>query len=156
MQPWTFLSPWCWWMLLVKSFSIFPESDFLGLVSYVCNWLDDGLWDPPQMKHLDNAPQGGGGGGGTLIFSYICRLSYFLGFNILNFNIFGVFRKMNNFWEWRFCGYFWGVITKLGYIKGPFLCILGSVQNGGYFLGLLKFQIFFGVLEIPDIFWHEW
>ena len=38
-----------------------------------------------------------------------------------------------------------------------FLCILGSflkvkVQNVGYFLGLVKFQIFFGVLEIPDIF----
>ena len=30
-----------------------------------------------------------------------------------------------------------------------------KVQNGGYFLGLLKFQIFFGVLEIPDIFWSE-
>ena len=32
---------------------------------------------------------------------------------------------------------------------------LGSflkVQNEGYFLGLLKFQIFLGVLEIPDIF----
>ena len=28
----------------------------------------------------------------------------------------------------------------------------GKVQNGGYFGGLLKFQIFFGVLEIPDIF----
>ena len=41
-----------------------------------------------------------------------------------------------------------GVITKLDYIKGLFLCIFGSflqvkVQNGGYFLGLLKFQIFF-------------
>ena len=38
-----------------------------------------------------------------------------------------------------------------------FLCILGSflkvkVQNVGYFWGLVKFQIFFGVLEIPDIF----
>ena len=37
----------------------------------------------------------------------------------------------------RFCGYFWGVITKLDYnIKGSFLYILGSllkfkVQNGG-------------------------
>ena len=29
-----------------------------------------------------------------------------------------------------------------------------KVQNGGYFLGLLKFQIFFGVLEIPDIFFE--
>ena len=27
-----------------------------------------------------------------------------------------------------------------------------NVQNGGYFWGLLKFQIFFGVLEIPYIF----
>ena len=40
------------------------------------------------------------------------------------------------------------------------LCILGSflkvkVQNGGFVLGLLKFQIFFGVLEVPDIFWDE-
>ena len=38
-----------------------------------------------------------------------------------------------------------------------FQCILGSslkvkVQNGVYFWGLQKFQIFFGVLEIPDIF----
>ena len=58
---------------------------------------------------------------------------------------------------WKFLG----VFTKLDYIKGSFLCILGSflkvkVQNGGYFWGLLKFQIFFGVLEIPDIFGGEW
>ena len=43
---------------------------------------------------------------------------------------------------------FFEVITKLDYIYGSFLCILGSflkvkVQNGGYFLGLVKFQIFF-------------
>ena len=30
-----------------------------------------------------------------------------------------------------------------------------KVPNGRYFNGLLKFQIFFGVLEIPDIFWGE-
>ena len=28
----------------------------------------------------------------------------------------------------------------------------GKVQNGGYFWRLLKFQTFFGVLEIPDSF----
>ena len=38
-----------------------------------------------------------GGGGGTLIFSHIRRLGPFLGFKILNFNIFGVFRKINIF-----------------------------------------------------------
>ena len=52
---------------------------------------------------------------------------------------------------------FFGVITKLDYISGLFPCILGSflkviVQNGDIFLGMLKFQIFLGVLEIPDIF----
>ena len=52
---------------------------------------------------------------------------------------------------------FWGVATKLAYIKVSFLCILGyffkgKVQNRGYFLRLLKFQDFLGVLEIPDIF----
>ena len=52
---------------------------------------------------------------------------------------------------------FWGVITKLDYIKGSFLFILWpflklKVQNGECFLGLPKFQIFYGVLEIPDTF----
>ena len=43
-------------------------------------------------------------------------------------------------------------------LRRPFLCFLGSflnvkVQNGGYFWGLLKFQIFFFlVLEISGIF----
>ena len=47
---------------------------------------------------------------------------------------------------------FFGVIIKGSflYILGPFLKV--KVQNGGYFWGLLKFQIFFGVLEILDIF----
>ena len=31
---------------------------------------------------------------------------------------------------------------------------MGKVQNGGYFF-ILKFQIFLGVLENPDIFWGE-
>ena len=53
---------------------------------------------------------------------------------------------------------FLGVITKLDYIKRSFLCILWyflkvKVQKGGFGGGLPKFQIFFGVLEIPDIFW---
>ena len=52
---------------------------------------------------------------------------------------------------------FFGVTTKVAYIYRSFLCILGSflkgkVQNGGYFWRLLKFQTFFWVLEIPDIF----
>ena len=52
-----------------------------------------------------------------------------------------------------------GIITKLVYIKGSFLCILGSfllkvkVQNWDIYLGLVKLQILFWVLEIPDIFW---
>ena len=29
----------------------------------------------------------------------------------------------------------------------------GQGTELGYYFGLLKFQIFFGVLEIPDIFW---
>ena len=59
--------------------------------------------------------QGGGGGGGTLIFSYICRLGSFLGFKILIFNIFWVFRKMNIFWSMKILWIFW-VITNLDYI----------------------------------------
>ena len=44
---------------------------------------------------------------------------------------------------------FFGVITKMDYILGSFLCILGSflkvkVQNVGYFFGLLNFKYFWG------------
>ena len=53
--------------------------------------------------------------------------------------------------------FFWGR-HKIGLYLGVFLCILGSflkviVQNEDIFLRLLKFEIFFGMLEIPDIFW---
>ena len=70
----------------------------------------------------------------------------------------GDFRKKNYFLGYEDFVDIFGVITKLNYIEVSFLCILGSflkvkVQNGGYFLGLVKFQIFFGVREIPDIFW---
>ena len=40
-----------------------------------------------------------------------------------------------------------GVITKLGYISGSFLC-----TEWGYLLGSLEFQILFELLEISDIF----
>ena len=43
-------------------------------------------------------PGRGGGGGGTLIFSHIRRLGSFLGFKILNFNIFwGIQKKLNEY-----------------------------------------------------------
>ena len=55
---------------------------------------------------------------------------------------------------WIFFGYSqnWTIIRDHFYaFFGSFLKV--NVQNGGYFLGLLKFQIFFGgMLEIPDIF----
>ena len=50
-----------------------------------------------------------GGGGGFSEFSYICRLRSFLGIKILNFNIFGVFRKLNIFWDMKILWIlFWG------------------------------------------------
>ena len=91
-------------------------------------------------------------GGGTLIFSYIRRFGPFLGCKILNFNIFFFFfffffllllfffwggvRKMNIFGGiiiWRFCGYFWGVLTKIElvlvviclHLRGLFLRSMG-------------------------------
>ena len=55
---------------------------------------------------------------------------------------------MNIFWG-MILWIIFGVTPKLDFNKGSFLCILGSflkvkVQNGGYILGLLKFQILFG------------
>ena len=43
--------------------------------------------------------------------------------------------------------------ASLRVISKHFRVFLRSRYKIGIFLGLLKFQIFFGVLEIPDIFW---
>ena len=48
---------------------------------------------------------------------------------------------------------------KIRLVSGSLLCILGSflnvnVQNENIF-AWRKFQIFFGVLDIPDIFWWQ-
>ena len=57
------------------------------------------------------------------------------------------------------CIFFWGhhkIGLYLGVISMHFRVFFKvKVQNGGYFFGSLKLQIFFGVLEVPDIFWGE-
>ena len=52
---------------------------------------------------------GGGGGGGNLVFSNIRRLWSFFGVQILNFIIFGAFRKKNIFGDTKILWIFsWG------------------------------------------------
>ena len=91
-----------------------------------CNWRE---------SPLDPVP----GGCGTLIFSNKRRLWPFLGFKILNFNIFwGGLRKINIFWVTKILWIFLGVITKLDNIYGSFLCMLRfslkvKVHNWGIF-----------------------
>ena len=102
--------------------------------------------------------QGGGGGGGTLIFSYIRRLGPFLGFKILNFDIFGGFQKNSYFWGYEdFVNIFWGSSQNCTILRGHFfvfyaLCLksryrmgvfFGVAKNSNTFLGCLKFLIFF-------------
>ena len=58
--------------------------------------------------------------GGTLIFSYIRRLWPFLGFKILNFNIFGGFPEKNEYF---------------GGLKILWIFFGGSSQNWTIFMG---------------------
>ena len=63
-------------------------------------------------------------------------------------NIFGGMKML-----WIFLGGHHKIGLNLGVISMHLRVFLKvKVQNGGYFWGLLKFQILFGVLEIPDIF----
>ena len=65
------------------------------------------------------------------------------------FSIFlGVFRKINIFGGMKILWIFFGGHHKIGLYLGGISMLLGSflkvkVQNRGYFLGFLKFQIFF-------------
>ena len=83
-------------------------------------------------------------GVGTLIFSYLRRLWSFFSFGggvkVLNFNILGVFRKMNIFWG----------------MKILWIFIWGSSQNWTIFIG--HFYAFYGLFlrsmyTMGDIFW---
>ena len=73
----------------------------------------------------------------------------------------GFSRKMIFLCYEDFVDIFGGIITKLDYIKGSFLCILGSflkvmLQNGFFLGGLLKFQmVFLGCLKFLILFWSE-
>ena len=97
-------------------------------------------------------------GGGTLICSHIRRLGLFFGFKSLNFNNYWVFRKMNIFLDMKILWIFFGGSSQnwasLRVISMHFM-VFFKVKGTelGYFLGLLRFQIFFWVLDIPDIFW---
>ena len=86
---------------------------------------------------------------------YIRRLARFFGVNILNFQIiFLCFFRKNEY----FVDIFWGHY-KTGLVIGVISMYFGVFSYGkcpewGYFLRLQKFQGFFGVLDIPDIFWR--
>ena len=82
-------------------------------------------------------------GGGTLIFSYIRWPGLFLGFKILNFNIFGGFRKLNIFWGMKILWIFFGIITKLDY---------QGTDWRGYFLGCSNFKYLYGCLKCLNFF----
>ena len=75
----------------------------------------------------------------------------------LNFNSFGVFRKNEYFWGYEDFADFLGGHHKIGLVLGVISMKFSVFSRGkctecGYFWGLQKNQIFFGVLDIPDIF----
>ena len=98
-------------------------------------------------------------GGCTLIFSHMRRLNWAIfWFKILNFNNYWVFRKMNIFLAMKILWIFfggssqnWASLRVVSMHFRVFFKVKGTEL--GYFLGLLRFQIFFWVLDIPDIFW---
>ena len=100
--------------------------------------------------------------GGVLRYfhTYIAMIgsAHFLGFKILNFNFLGgVFRKNNIFLGYEdFVDIFLGSSqnwASLRVISMQFrVFFLRSRYRIRIFLGLLKFQNFYGVLEIPDTF----
>ena len=116
------------------------------------------FWPFDPNPWVKGVPRGGGGGG-TLIFSHILGPGYFLGFKILNFNIFGGFWEKCIFWGGGGVEDFvdiFGGHHKIGLVWGSFLCISGYFLKSRYRIGIYflvaKFQIFFWVLEIPDNF----
>ena len=93
------------------------------------------------------------GGAVLWYFHTYLGMGHFLGSKFFNFNVLGFSEKVILLGVWRFCGYFWGVITKLYYILIGVISMhfmvfsLGQGTEWGLFFGLLKFQIFLGCLN---------
>ena len=68
---------------------------------------------------------------------------------------------MNIFWGMKILWIFFWVITKLDYIQGSFLCLLGSFlkvkgTEWGVFFGVAKISnIFLGCLKFLIFLWGE-
>ena len=77
-------------------------------------------------------PGGGGGGGGTQTFSYIHGLEsffFFWGGGVQNFEFqyfSGFSEKLIFLGGMKILWIFFGIITKIDYIKGPFLFLGGA------------------------------
>ena len=110
------------------------------------------LWINKNEKRAYTPSGWGGGGGGGWALRYFHTYvdsDHFFGFKILNFSFLGVFRKMNIFLGYNdFVDIFLGSSqnwASLRLISMQFrVFFLRSRYRIGIFLGLLKFQIFFG------------
>ena len=89
------------------------------------------------------------GGYSWYFHTYISRLGQFLGSTFWISVYFGIFRKMNIFWGMKILWIFFGGRHKIGLYLGVIsmhfrVFSSGQVTEWRIFLGLLKFQIFFG------------
>ena len=161
-----------WWLLWISKKSSFPRGTTQQLldiysknnyrINLICilTELQTSKWGYSVKIEGDllGIFPGGGGGTCTLIFSYIRRLGSF--FWIQNFEFqyfFGVFRKINIFLVWIFCGYFLGSSQNWTIFRDHFhafkgLFLRSMYTMGDFFLGFQDFKYFLGVLEIHDIF----
>ena len=107
------------------------------------------------MSYFSNCRRGGGVG--TLIFTYIrVGAGNFLGFKILKFRFISGFQTNEYFLGmnilWIFLGGHHKMRLYIGVISMHFWVFFKAKVQNGVFLGLLKFQIFLVVLEIPGFF----
>ena len=85
-------------------------------------------------------------GGGTLIYSYIRRLGLFFWFKILNFNIFGVFIKLNIFGDMKIL---WILFRKIGlYLEVISMHLRVFSESQG-----TEWRIFFWLLKVQIFIW---
>ena len=101
-------------------------------------------------------------GGGTLILKYTRSLGSFFWVQNFEFQYFFGFSEKSIFFGVKdFVDIFWGGgggHHKIGLYLGVISMHVRVFSKGQgtewrYFFGSLKFQLCFGVLEIPDIFW---
>ena len=133
-----------------------PSQEAIGPLGTNCFLMEVRNTSLMTEKNVGQSQGGGGGGGGTLIFHTYVGSGHFWWVQNFEFQYFWAFQKNKYVLGYEdFVDIFLRLLQNWTIFRGHFYAFYGLFLRSRYkiadiVLGLLKFQIFFGMLEMRN------